>query len=392
MRNTENVTAAKDITLTNYVFNPSSNAKNFVKILRTQIGLLKVHKAASTTLQAIFLRFGWKRNLTFVLPPEYNYFGYPNIISIYDPPNGNNTLPPPSNKTFDILCHHVLYNKEEWAKYLPLGYSLIGSVREPWELFKSMLNYMNPLYIRRIKSSDKVATYLHNPLKFEPKDIQLSMTNNRMSIEFGVHPDIITHRNFKAFNAYLKELGEDFGVVIVAEQFDESLVLLRRYLHWPLKDILYISKNIRRPWGNETYMPHMEQIENFKSFSAFDYLLYDFFKKKLNNQIAAEGPLFAKEVERFKEVRELVENFCYGILVDIHYVTISSSEWHPEFDIKRDECDLLRKGEIEFTQDIRKRQYGSATWSYLGYPKMRRDITLKKFLRPSNDKVFYIYV
>ena len=345
---------------TSYNLNLHQNLR--IKVLRTQIGFLKVHKAASTTVQAIFLRFGWKKNLTFVLPPEFNYFRYPNIISLHDPPNERNTLPPPVNTSFDILCHHVLYDKEAWYKVLPSGYALIGSVRNPWELFKSMLNYMNPWYIRRMKSEDKVATFLQDPLKFEPNDTKLSFTNNRMSIEFGVNPDIIKTRDFKGFQEFLQKIGQEFDLVILADQLDESLILLRRFLNWSLKDILYTSKNVRNMTYTAKDIPRKTDLDKFETFCAFDILLYDLFKQKLKKQILAEGPLFSSEVRRFQEIKEVVENFCKKFPKHIPFVGIAKSEWNPEFLVGRDDCKLLLKYEITFTQEIRKRQYGSATW------------------------------
>ena len=336
---------------------PGSRTIASINVPRTQIGFLKVHKAASSTLQSIFLRFGWERNLTFVLPPEFNKFSWPNIISTLDPPNENNTLPPPANKSFDILCHHVLYNKEAWAKYLPLGYAVIGSVRDPWELFFSMLNYMSPAYINRINSSDKVTQFLQDPLRFEPTDIKSSITNNRMSIEFGVDQEIIKRRDFKAFQGFLMQTGKEFDLVIIAEHFDQSLILLKRYLNWSLKDILYVSHNVGKQLK---YIPRQTDLAKFKTFSAFDYTLYNFFKQKFEKQISAEGPKFSLEVEYFQLIKHNVSRFCKTIPENMPYISITKSEWNPMFKVNRDDCDLMVKGEIPFTQDIRKRQYGKA--------------------------------
>ena len=374
---TEGIASFETTNETSYNYRLHQYSK--IKVLRTQIGFLKVHKAASTTVQAIFLRFGWKRNLTFVLPPEFNYFRYPNIISLYDPPNERNMLPPPVNTSFDILCHHVLYDKEAWDKVLPLGYALIGSVRDPWELFKSMLSYMNPYYIRRMKSDDKVTTFLQDPLKFEPNDTQLSFTNNRMSIEFGVNPDIIKTRDFKGFQEFLQKIGQEFDLVIIAEQLDESLILLKRFLNWSLKDILYTSKNVRNMTYTAKDIPRKNNLDKFKTFCAFDYLLYDFFKQKLKTQILAEGPLFSSEVRRFQEIQEHVENFCKRFPKHIPFVGIAESEWNPEFLVGREDCDLLLKYEITFTQEIRKRQYGSATWKRKLIRKANRHTELRIF-------------
>ena len=329
-----------------------------VNNVKIHIGFLKVHKTASTTTQSIFLRFGWRRNLTFVLPPEYNKNGYPNVISTVDPPNEKNVLPPPIGKAFDILCHHVIYSKSEWDKFLPPGYALIGSVREPWKQFMSMLNYMKPGYVVGIKENDFVRAFLQNPHKYEPKNIRRSLTNNRMSFEFGVHPDIIYNRDIPAFKKYLEQLDNDFGVVIVAERFDESLVLMKRYLQWSLEDILYVSQHVYTQNYSLTFEPTLEDQINFENFSVFDRLLYNFFSQKLDNQIIAEGPSFANEVKHFQAIREYVENVC-------HRKPRVPVNGNPAIQISRTDCALLKKPELRFTQDIRRIQYGSATWTWL---------------------------
>ena len=330
---------------------------------KQHVGFLKVHKAASTTTQAILLRFGWKRNLTFVLPPEFNKFGFPNIISMYDPPNENNTLSLRGSRTFDVLCHHVIYGKEEWDKVLPEGYALIGTVRDPWELFKAMINYMRPFYFKKIKEENFIHVFLQDPLKYEPKVFGLSLTNNRMSFEFGVHQDIIKNRNFAAFRKYLEKLDKEFGVVIVKDRFDASLVLMKRYLRWSLEDILYISKNVKTNFYSYTFNTTHEDQIRFEEFCKFDRILYNFFTRRLTNQIIAEGPSFPLEVQHYKNVRGFVDDFCCKFPKLVKSIQIEESPWNPTFEINREDCSLLQQNELDFTQNIRIRQFGSALWT-----------------------------
>ena len=334
-----------------------------VKSPKIHIGFLKVHKAASSTVQAILLRFGWKRNLTFALPPEYNKFGFPNIISTHDPPNENNTLPPPDNKPYDVLCHHVIYGKKEWDRILQPGYALIGVVREPWGLFMATLNYMKPWYLDSIKDANFIHVFLADPMKYEPDKYSHTVTNNRMSFEFGLSPDIILNRDIPAFEEYLKRLDQEFGVVIVADHFDESLVLMKRILHWSLGDILYIAKNVKTSEYDITFEPTLEDKMRFENLSIFDRRLYDFFKKRFYNQVAAEGSRFSHEVRYFRTIRQYVEDFCKLAPKSIKAVQIDESEWNSLFEVDQDDCRLLRKQELNFTQNIRIRQFGYATWT-----------------------------
>lgn len=334
----------------------------------THIGFLKVHKAASTTTQAIFLRFGWRNHLTFVLPPEYNKFGYPNIISTNESITKYNTLPPPPGKTFDILCNHVVYGQKEWSTVLPPDSVMVGTIREPFSHFKSVLNYFNPRCIAFVQAAidpnDPVGTFLKSPSKYEPKNIRYSFTNNRLAFEFGVDPSIILNRDFASFDEYVEEvLDKQFVVVLLAENYDESLVLMKRKLNWSLKDIIYALKNVRSSAKEDRYVLKEEHRALHRNVSVFDYMLYEFFKDRLFKQIEAEGKGFMEEVANFKEIRHYVENFCHTVSQQIHSVKIEKGRWTDSFEISRDDCQLMHVGEIPFTQMIRKAQYGSATWT-----------------------------
>ncbi len=43
----------------------------------------------------------------------------------------------------------------------------------------------------------------------------------------------------------IRQVGEQFDLVMITERFDESMVLLADLLCWPLEDVLYIRQNER---------------------------------------------------------------------------------------------------------------------------------------------------
>ncbi|CAC5371439.1 unnamed protein product [Mytilus coruscus] len=115
------------------------------------IAFLKVHKAASTTIQNMLLRFGTERNLTYVIPSVNSI--YPNVISLLETVTSNNIRPIPLLSThFDILCLHVLYNRTAFGQILPNDTVYIGTLRDPFEYFISMMLYF-PIMFERFNIS-----------------------------------------------------------------------------------------------------------------------------------------------------------------------------------------------------------------------------------------------
>jgi hypothetical protein len=306
-----------------------------------------------------------------VLSPEYNRFGYPNIISINESITKYNTLPPPPGKTFDILCNHVVYGEKEWSAVLPSDTVMIGTIREPFGHFKSVINYFNPRPLsfvqRAVDSTDPIGAFLAHPMKYEnPESIRHSFMNNRLAFEYGVPPDIIIKKDFKTFEKYLKEvLDKQFKVVLTAERYDESLVLMKRKLNWSFKDIMYALKNVRGVAKVDRYPIKEGHKVLHRNYAAFDYLLFEFFDSRLSRQIEAEGTGFMEEVAKFKEIREQVEYYCHLLPGKIPALKIEKNKWTEGFNMSQKDCGLMHIGEIPFVQMIRKKQYGSANWSFV---------------------------
>lgn len=320
------------------------------------IAFLKVHKAASSTTQNIFLRYGYSRGLTFVLSRPGEYY-YPNIISIYTSVNENNTLPPPENKTFDILCCHVIYNREALEKIMPKDTVYIGIIREPSEHIRSVIQYFKPkeIYQQFNGSTDPISDFFKNP-----GDITLqkpfSFLNNRMAYEYNFPKHLFFSKNRDEINEYLSKLASEFKLVIVVEYFDESIVLMRRILNWSMKDILYTIMN-EYP-GNQIKIS-LENKQRHRQWAVLDYALYDFFFKRLWDQIRQEGKDFVEELNFFKTLRDEVTNFCSDF--NEPYITdfkVPKSKWSDEFIVNVLDCRHMFRPEILFIQRIRKSQYG----------------------------------
>ncbi|XP_076114331.1 galactosylceramide sulfotransferase-like [Mytilus galloprovincialis] len=336
----------------------STNDTQNIELSKTffrRVAFVKVHKAGSSTAQNIFLRYGESRNLTFVISRVRDH-QFDNVISLQSSLNNDNILPPPPNRTFDILCCHVLYDNEAFHKYMPIDTAYIGIVREPFDQFLSTLNYFRPSHILKdIIAENKVLKYLQYPTHYENGlPYRWSYTNNRMAVEFGFPSSLFHHYSEEDSMNYLSKLDKEFQFVIVMEYFTESVVMMRRILGWTIKDVLYLRKNTAR----KSYL----FVDNtnrylYERFAKLDYDLYNFFYRRLWSQIQKEGLDFHLELLYFDRLREGVEDYC---ILKAHHSKgyyVESSKWSTSFTVTQKDCEYLNMHEISFVKKIRYRQY-----------------------------------
>ncbi|KAK3594933.1 hypothetical protein CHS0354_009318 [Potamilus streckersoni] len=327
------------------------------------ISFLKVHKAASGTMTSILFRYGVPRNLTFVLPK------FINSISPTETINEKNIYPKPKGKHFDIMTSHVIYNKEAFRTYMQNDTVYIGILREPYLQFKSSMNYMQPKYIYNLSETNPIQIYLKNPEKFElenVKDPVNSWVNNRQAVEFGIPSRVILEKKHNDIDAYVKHLDRDFDLVIIAEYFDESVVLMKRMLNWKMQDILYRRLHIRG-WDQKVTLPRPYDRRLYRKWAAVDYALYDFFFTRLWDQAKLSGPGFFDEVLKFKQVREEVEDFCKPKPNATDIYEIEASIWNEQFNVTSKMCEFIFYEEEDWVRIIAFQEYGIT-------PKPNKDI------------------
>ncbi|KAH3715825.1 galactosylceramide sulfotransferase-like [Dreissena polymorpha] len=318
------------------------------------IAFLKVHKAASGTATSIFFRFGTERKLNFLRPTWLNIVSSSETII-------DRQLRNPLDKPYDITTSHVIYNRKAFESYLHNDTVYIGIIREPYLQFKSSMNYMAPNYVYNISSEDPIQLYLKDPMKYEvAPNPRKSWINNRQAAEFGTPDDVIMKRNITAMSDYVKKLNKEFHLVIIAEYFDESIVLMKRLLNWKVSDILYRWFHTRG-WDRKLTIPRAHDRRLYRKYAFADYAIYDFFYQKLWRQISNAGDDFFAEVLYFKEIREEMDDFCkvYPNITDT--VTLRASEWSPEILVDKELCRKIYWEEEDWVKYINSDQYSYKT-------------------------------
>ncbi|KAG0719574.1 Galactosylceramide sulfotransferase [Chionoecetes opilio] len=107
----------------------------------------------------------------------------------------------------------------------------------------------------------------------------------------------------------VREADDHFGLVMVSDRMEESLVLLAQYLCWELSDVLVlISNSLSKEYKTGV---SAETRQTLQQKLAPDYLLYRHFLARLDQQVEAFGrDRMAAEVARLREMMALLVNTC----------------------------------------------------------------------------------
>lgn len=312
---------------------------------KIDVSFLKVHKAGSTTVMNIFLRFAIENNLNIVLPNKaegygFNYLGYGNTVS------SDRIVPLPENETYNILCNHVVYNKDAFRSILPPDTVYVGILREPASHFVSAADYYGfHRQLLKIFHGDgtAVSQFLQNPNYYR---LTNSFVNNRMSFDFGIPKKEFYNDDF--VDNYIAELNQDYGLVMIMERFPESLVLLKRLLCWDTKDILYVPLNARA--AGPAFVLTEEDKIRLKEYNKADFKLYHHFRTKFDNLVEKLGIDFQNEVQNFIEIQRTVKQFCIELqhagVSDGAKISFPASQWGEAFYVSNADCRLMTESEL----------------------------------------------
>ncbi|RUS83557.1 hypothetical protein EGW08_008663 [Elysia chlorotica] len=331
-----------------------------------QVVFAKVHKAASSTMQNILMRFALARNLDVVLPKQ-------GISLSEDGSNINrgSIVPHSQSKQFyDILCNHVLYNEEEISKHFSKSAVRIAIVRDPVDQAVSALKFYYTVWDRtgaltkgfNKHKEDPINSFLRNPQDFYEESFgpAASYINNRMSVDLGFPLTNFqeSKKNNTMIREFLEQVERQFDVVLISDYFDESLILMRRILRWPMKNIVYLKVNVGENQTNSVWhkKPTLNStiIERFREWDKIDFQLYTHFFNIFLERIRIE-PLFMEEVEAFRKIQFDLNYFCRNQSTE-QVLRITKSEWTPSFTILKRECDLMSISELKLTHVVRLRQ------------------------------------
>lgn len=256
---------------------------------------VKVHKAASSTLQGIFIRYGLTNNLTFMLPSgSGNHIGWPAPFK--------KSRHARNKGTPDILCFHSIYS-ENMKQSMPNDSSIIGSVRNPYTQVKSAMSYYGIReVIETIIRANRTGT-VHGFIVYNSQIKDLGMTSGFEDI------GMITK--------YINYVDKTFDFVAVTEYFYESIIFMRDMLGWTNKDVMFFSGNQRKATTDKSEhelhdlsAEEQRQRDLVYNWAKADKMLYDYFSEKMAARIKQNGAYLEKEIEVFKSQQQALMDYC----------------------------------------------------------------------------------
>ncbi|XP_005411165.1 PREDICTED: galactose-3-O-sulfotransferase 2 isoform X2 [Chinchilla lanigera] len=277
----------------------------------TNIMFLKTHKTASSTVLNILYRFAEMHNLSVALPSGPNiHLGYPWLFVARYVEGALQAGPHPGPpRQFNIMCNHLRFNLPEVQKVMPKGTFYFSILRHPVTQLESSFTYYKD-FAPAFRAASSLDAFLQAPHRFYNASAGLRNAYARNSMWFDLGFDGDAPAEDAYVRARLAEVERRFQLVLIAEHFDESMVLLRRRLRWRLDDVVAFRLNARSPRSVARLSPLGR--ERALSWSALDWRLYLHFNRTFWARVRAElGPRRLRaEVEQLRARRQKLQTLC----------------------------------------------------------------------------------
>ncbi|KAL5012093.1 hypothetical protein ScPMuIL_010644 [Solemya velum] len=327
----------------------SSSARNFSRSatefeqdcsrLQFNFFFLKVPKCASGTTMNIFLRIIMKYNLNILISKIYLNGRYRSEIN-------STFIPKRKNESYNSYVDHYDVNQEPKknfsiiAELLPQDAVFLAIVRDPFRRFLSWLAFRkfeayNTLE-RRAKGFENY-TGLSQALIAHPELLDNSddLSPNRIMRYFG-------YTNSVEVDTFISNIFRKFDFFILAEYYDESIILLKRRMCWRLEDVIYSKVHV------VVYSKKLEEMRDngelrswFEERNYADMRLYNETMLRFKSDLQRQRHDFFGEVEQFRNILRLVQNFCDSS--QNSFITIEPSVWNGNFTITTEDCVMLSK-------------------------------------------------
>ncbi|XP_068135265.1 galactose-3-O-sulfotransferase 2-like [Hyperolius riggenbachi] len=257
----------------------------------------------------ILFRYGEFHNLTFALPPApYINFWYPNLFSA----SSVNGFSEQQNKTFNIMCHHMRFRYTEVEKVMSNDTFYFTVLRNPVTQMESSFSYFKGFStFRKCKSLED---FLENADEYYDANRTGSyFAKNCQTFDLGFnHNGPNTTKNIELI---CEEVGKIFHLVLIAEYFDESLILLKEALCWSYEDVLSFPLNKRSNTTKKALS--LERQEKIKHWNNLDWQLYSYFNRSFWKHVERFGQeQMDYEIQKLQRKRDEMAKICLQDEVD----------------------------------------------------------------------------
>lgn len=195
-------------------------------------------------------------------------------------------------------------------KVMPNDTFYFSIIRNPVFQLESAFTYYKD-YVPAFRDAESLDAFLASPWTYYNQSVGLpnAFARNNMWFDLGFDNDARADDGGYV-RARLADVERQFQLVLIAEHFDESMVLLRRALRWRLDDVVTFRLNSRSA-RNVVPLTAVGR-ERAQRWCALDWQLYQHFNRSFWVRAHAElGPrLLRAEVARLRARRRELRERC----------------------------------------------------------------------------------
>lgn len=193
---------------------------------------------------------------------------------------------------------------------MPSGTFYFSIIRNPvFQLESSFIYYRD--YVPAFRDVESLDAFLASPWTYynQSAGLRNAPARNNMWFDLGFDGDAPADDEGYV-RARLADVERRFQLVLIADHFDESMVLLRHLLRWRLDDVVAFRLNSRSARSVASLTP--EGQARAKRWCALDWRLYQHFNRTFWARVRAElGPRrLRSEVARLRARRRELTALC----------------------------------------------------------------------------------
>ena len=278
----------------------------------SHIYYLKTHKTGSSTIGTMILKYGIIKNRSIVLDPDLADRQWPAPLEL------NEVSSHVDKDSAKIFSSHIRFNKGPVNTVFPKPKAkYITILRNPLDRFKSAWLFYG--YTRRTglpSVEGPLNTFLRSPNSLDEIRRRLSKTSvyriynhisNSNLFDMGLEQENV--QNMALVERYIDKMEQEFDLVMIADYFDESLILLKRLLCWEFEDIVYVKLRVKKK-----KLEFEEEVKkNILTWNRADVALFHHFNQTFWRKIQQEGPSFYEDLKEFKEINHDYQAMCESI-------------------------------------------------------------------------------
>uniref|UniRef100_A0A669R8H6 Galactose-3-O-sulfotransferase 4 n=1 Tax=Phasianus colchicus TaxID=9054 RepID=A0A669R8H6_PHACC len=246
--------------------------------------------------------------------------------------------------------------------------------RDPATAAESAFSYYRAAVPAFRRAPSRSAFLLSPSLYYQPGLKGNHYARNLLWFDFGL-PDV-SPSNGTAVTAAIGALDAVFPLVLLAEYFDESLVLLRHALCWPREAVVAFPQNGRAK--NSVRPLSGRETERLREWNALDWALYVHFNRSFWRKVAEFGPRrMREEVERLRGRREALARRCLRGGGPLPGPSITDGKLKPfqpgrgaaavvgyalRADLgpaERERCERMATPELQYKDRLERKQFGA---------------------------------